>query len=83
MVSIRSSPLEILQFYDIASLAGKCLTTPPLGVFGGLSVSVSSDLKVLYKSVIIIIIIIFFFLFLLLSNNNSMAGTSKCVLALR
>ena len=29
LVSIRSSLLEILRFYDIASLAGKCLTTPP------------------------------------------------------
>ena len=28
LVSIWSSPSEILRFYDIASLAGKCLTTP-------------------------------------------------------
>ena len=35
-MSIRSSPLEILRFYDFASLAGKCLTTPPfLGFLGG------------------------------------------------
>ena len=37
MVSIRSSPLEILRFYDFASLAGKCLTTPTFGVFGVLN----------------------------------------------
>jgi len=36
LVSILSSPSEILQFYDFASLAGKCLTTPVLGVFGRL-----------------------------------------------
>jgi len=29
LVSIRNSPPEILRFYNFASLAGKCLTTPP------------------------------------------------------
>jgi len=29
----RSLPSEILRFYDFASLVGKCLTTPPFGVF--------------------------------------------------
>jgi len=33
LVSIRYSPPEILQFYNFATLAGKCLTTPPF--FGG------------------------------------------------
>ena len=37
-VSIRSSPPEILRFYNFASLAGKCLTTPPFsGFLGGLN----------------------------------------------
>ena len=35
LVSIRSSPLEILRFYDFASLAGKCLPRPLLGFFWG------------------------------------------------
>jgi len=43
LVSIRSSPPEILRFYNFASLAGKCLTTPPfegfLGVFGPLKIA--------------------------------------------
>ena len=37
LVLIRFSPLVILQFYDFASLAGKCLTTPPFGFFLGLN----------------------------------------------
>ena len=37
LVSIRSSPPEILRFYNFASLAGKCLTTPLLRVFWGCS----------------------------------------------
>jgi len=35
LVSIQSSPSEILRFYDFASLAGKCLSTPPFGGFWG------------------------------------------------
>jgi len=35
LVSIRSSPSEILRFYDFASLAGKCPTTPPFWGFSG------------------------------------------------
>jgi len=35
LVSIRSSPSEILWFYDFASLAEKCLTTPPFWVYWG------------------------------------------------
>ena len=35
LVSIRSLPLEILRFYDFASLAGKCLPRPLLVFFGG------------------------------------------------
>ena len=33
LVSIRYFQSEIFQFYDFASLAGKCLTTPPFGSF--------------------------------------------------
>ena len=33
LVSIRYSPPEILQFYNFASLAEKCLTTPPFWGF--------------------------------------------------
>jgi len=33
LVSIRYSPPEILQFYNCAILAGKCLTTPPFRGF--------------------------------------------------
>jgi len=33
LVSIQSSPLEILRFYYFASLAGNCLTTPPFWEF--------------------------------------------------
>ena len=33
LVLIRYSPPEILQFYNFASLAGKCLTTPPFWWF--------------------------------------------------
>jgi len=36
LVSIHSSPPETLRCYNFASLAGKCLTTPPWGVIGGL-----------------------------------------------
>jgi len=35
LVLIRYSPPEILQFYNFASLAGKCLTTPSFGFSGG------------------------------------------------
>ena len=35
LVSIRYSSPEILQFYNFAILAGKCLTTPLLGFFWG------------------------------------------------
>jgi len=35
LVSIRYSTSEILQFYNFASLAGKCLTTPPFWVIMG------------------------------------------------
>jgi len=33
LVSIRYLPSEILRLYDFASLAGKCLTTPPFWGF--------------------------------------------------
>ena len=36
LVSIRYSLPEILRFYNFATLAGKCLTTPPFGVFNPL-----------------------------------------------
>ena len=35
LVSIRSSPPEILWFYNLASLVWKCLTTPLFGGFWG------------------------------------------------
>ena len=35
LVSIRYSPPEILRFYNFATLAGKCLTTPPFWGFLG------------------------------------------------
>ena len=35
LVPITTSPPEILRFYNFASLAGKCLTTPPFWFFGG------------------------------------------------
>ena len=38
LVSIRYSPPEILQFYNFAILAGKCLTTPPSGGFEPLNI---------------------------------------------
>jgi len=34
LMSIRSSPLEILRFYNFASLARKCLTRSFLGLLG-------------------------------------------------
>jgi len=35
LVSIRYFPPEILRFYNFATLAGKCLTTPPFWGFQG------------------------------------------------
>jgi len=35
LVSIQYSPPEILRFYNFATLAGKCLTTPPFWRFFG------------------------------------------------
>ena len=46
LVSIRSSPSEILKFYYFASLAGKCLTTPPLG--GGVVEGFFNQLNTLF-----------------------------------
>jgi len=53
LVSISYSTPEILQFYNFASLAGKCLTTPPFwGVLNhslnGSSGSVNGDLQLLW-----------------------------------